>query len=348
MHRVQGPGDYLGRTSHIVKVTKMGKKPAKETTSPRKDEAIVHVVLDNPKVLQAILKVAAGLVDSTRMAFNKDGFHMRAVDQSRVGMLQIFLPPSFFSVYGIGTETDWMIDIRAFQKIIARAGKGAAVDMRITPDEPEYLQIALVAGKRRRAFKARQTSAGLFNEDKSDVVKNVTDGLITHKAITFQIDNSAFDEILADAAIVGDILGMEYNPAIKAFSFTTVDDTGAYKQETEIPREDTAIIDFEEHQKDYSLISGHYSIAYMQMMLEIKAVSNNIKVSMVPAMGSHTSGMPVLFNASITGLDTGRFMFALAPRVDVEENEIPDDFGDLEVTEDDLNDPDLDVLDLDE
>ena len=335
----------------------MGKKTAK-TPAPAAPSATVHVVLPDARILQAILKVAAAIVDDVRLVFKPTGLAIRAMDAGHVGLLAIDLPASFFETCAVAETTPWVVNIKDFSKVVARAGAGTALDLRITPEDAIYLQVGILAGKRRRTFKVREVAQALTlpdNHDEKDaLVDQFTTDLAAQAGITVQFASEMLAEILGDVGIVSDVVRMEFDAVNKWFVFSAWDPTSTYQQETKILTDDPGILDIKEHREDFAILQGMYSADLLGAFLQIKPVAKEMSFTMIPARGDKEGvaggAMPLCMAATIMGSDLGTFKFALAPRTEENDDDL-DEFDadsiesalegeEFEVTEEDMGDED--------
>ena len=106
---------------------------------------------DDAKTWQALISAISALVDEANFEVTPKGITLRAMDPSRIAMVDFELPKSAFSHFKADEEGRIGINLDEMEKIVKRAGAGNSLEISVEPDKNQ-LQLKL-EGRTKRSFR---------------------------------------------------------------------------------------------------------------------------------------------------------------------------------------------------
>jgi proliferating cell nuclear antigen len=241
------------------------------------------------KLLRDMITSISILVDEATFKLEPDGMKLRAMDPSRVAMVDFEWPKTIFEEYQCDPPAKMCINITELLKLLKRAGKDEIVELAL--DETAHL-VVKIAGKHTRSFTMPTLEASeeevptpklTFNVK----VKATTDGL---------------NQAIEDAQLVSDHVRIEADPE-KLLLNASGDLMGATI--TIQKGSDTLLeLDAKEPSK------ATFSLSYLSEI--IKAASQTSDIATL----EFSTDMPIKLD--FQQAKEGRLTFYLAPRIETE------------------------------
>ncbi|AIF69077.1 DNA polymerase [Palaeococcus pacificus DY20341] len=245
-----------------------------------------EIVFDGAKDFADLIATASNLIDEAAFKVTNEGISMRAMDPSRVVLIDLDLPNTIFSKYDVESTETVGVNIDHFKKILKRAkGKDTLI---LKKGEENYLEIIL-QGTATRKFK-------LPLIDVEELELELPELPFTAKAV---ILGEVIKEAVKDASLVSDsikIIAKENELIFKA-------EGEIQEVETKLTLEDEGLLDLEVEEETKSA----YGISYLADM--VKGIGKSDEV--ILRLGTE---MPLQMDYPVR--DEGRLTFLLAPRVE--------------------------------
>ena len=245
-----------------------------------------EVVFDGAKEFADIIATASNLIDEAAFKFTEEGISMRAMDPSRVVLIDLNLPQSIFSKYEVEEEETIGVNMDQFKKVLKR---GKAKDTLILrKGEDNFLEVTF-EGTARRTFR-------LPLIDVEELELELPELPFTAKVVVL---GEVLKEAVKDASLVSDaikFIATENEFVMKAEGETN-------EVEIRLTLEDEGLLDLEVKEETKSA----YGISYLSDM--IKGIGKADEVIL-----NFGNEMPLQMEYPIR--DEGRLVFLLAPRVE--------------------------------
>lgn len=246
--------------------------------------------MSDAKLLKDMVTSISILVDEATFKIDPEGLKLRAMDPSRVAMIDFEWPKTVFEEYTCTEPTKMCINITEFLKLLKRAGKDETVELSLD-EKTGKLQIA-ITGKYARNFTMPTLEA---SEEEVPTPK-----------ITFNIKVKATTEGLSqaieDAQLVSDHVKIEADPDKLVFN-ASGDLMGAT---ITLQKGSEAVLELEakEHQK------ATFSLSYLAEIIKAASATSDI------ATLEFSSDMPIKLDFHQP--KEGKLIFYLAPRIETE------------------------------
>jgi proliferating cell nuclear antigen len=242
------------------------------------------------KQLRDMITSISILVDEATFKLDAEGMKLRAMDPSRVAMIDFEWPKTIFEEYMCTEPTKMCINITELLKLLKRAGKGETLELSI--DEKTGKLQVVIAGKYARNFTMPTLEA---SEEEVPTPK-----------ITFNVKIKATTEGLSqaieDAQLVSDHVRIEADPEKVVFN-AAGDLMGATI--TLQKGSDTLLeLDAKEPQK------ATFSLSYLTEIIKTASATSDI------ATLEFSSDMPIKLD--FQQAKEGKLTFYLAPRIESE------------------------------
>jgi len=245
-----------------------------------------EVVFDGAKEFANLIATASNLIDEAAFKFTEEGISMRAMDPSRVVLIDLNLPESIFSKYEVEEEETIGVNMDQFKKVLKR---GKAKDTLILrKGEDNFLEVTF-EGTARRTFR-------LPLIDVEELELELPELPFTAKVVVL---GEVLKEAVKDASLVSDaikFIATENEFVMKAEGETN-------EVEIRLTLEDEGLLDLEVKEETKSA----YGISYLSDM--IKGIGKADEVIL-----NFGNEMPLQMEYPIR--DEGRLVFLLAPRVE--------------------------------
>jgi len=248
------------------------------------------VKMADPRLLRNLMNSIATLVDEATFDINPEGIKLRAMDPSRVAMIDFELPKTVFDEFICDQPTKMCINISELLKLLKRSGKDDFIELSLD-EKTGKLQITLI-GKYTRTFTMPTLETAEEEVPTPKLTFNVrakvtTDGLKT-----------AIDE----ASLVSDHVRLEADSE-KIVMRATGDIMGAV---IELKKGSDALLDIEVTEPS----KATYSLSYLSEIIKAASATSDI------ATLEFSTDMPIKMDFQQPR--EGKLTFYLAPRIEVE------------------------------
>ena len=245
-----------------------------------------EVVFDGAKEFADLIATASNLIDEAAFKFTEEGISMRAMDPSRVVLIDLNLPESIFSKYEVEEPETVGINMDQFKKVLKR---GKAKDTLILrKGDDNFLEVTF-EGTARRTFR-------LPLIDVEELELELPELPFTAKVVVL---GEVLKEAVKDASLVSDAI--KFIATENEFIMKAEGETN--EVEIRLTLEDEGLLDLEVEEETKSA----YGISYLSDM--IKGIGKADEV--ILRFGNE---MPLQMEYLIR--DEGRLVFLLAPRVE--------------------------------
>jgi len=242
------------------------------------------------KLLKDMITSISILVDEGTFKIEPDGMKLRAMDPSRVAMIDFEWPKTVFEEYVSTEPTKMCINITEFLKLLKRASKDETVELSLD-EKTGKLQLT-IAGKYTRNFTMPTLEASEEEVPTPKITFNVR-----AKATT-----QGLSQAIEDAQLVSDHVKIEADPDKIVFT-ASGDLMGAT---ITLQKGSDALLDLEakEHQK------ATFSLSYLTEIIKAASATSDI------ATLEFSSDMPIKLD--FLQPKEGKLSFFLAPRIETE------------------------------
>jgi proliferating cell nuclear antigen len=246
--------------------------------------------MSDAKLLRDMATAISILVDEATFKIDPENLKLRAMDPSRVAMVDFEWPKTIFDEYICTEPTKMCINITELLKLIRRAGRDEVVELSLD-EKTGRLQVK-ITGKYTRNFTMPTLEAA---EEEVPTPK-----------ITFNVRAKATTEglrqAIEDAQLVSDHVRIEADPEKLIFN-ASGDLMGAT---IELQKGSDALLDLEAKEPS----KATFSLSYLLEI--IKAASSTSEIATL----EFSSDMPIKLDFQQT--KEGKLMFYLAPRIETE------------------------------
>lgn len=248
---------------------------------------MLEAKFDDAKTWQALISAISALVDEANFEISPKGMTLRAMDPSRIAMVDFELPKSAFSAYECDEEGHLGINLDEMDKIVKRAGAGNSLELALDR-EKNQLQITL-QGRTKRSFKISLIDLGA---DRPPTL-NVDFG------INIKITADTLKEIIQDANVISDFIQIDAQP--DNLTISARGDTG--NLEVMIGKSEEALLEYTVKEPAKSL----YALEYLNDMMKAVAASDTVQLEF-------GKGTPIKLVFAVSS--GGHITYFLAPRVE--------------------------------
>ncbi|HDD31708.1 MAG TPA: DNA polymerase sliding clamp [Thermococcus litoralis] len=245
-----------------------------------------EIVFDGAKDFASLIDTASNLIDEAAFKVTEEGISMRAMDPSRVVLIDLNLPAGIFSKYDVDGEETIGVNMDHFKKILKR-GKGKDI-LVLKKGEENFLEITL-EGTAKRTFRLPLIEV-------EELELELPELPFTVKAV---ILGEVLKEAVKDASLVSDSIKF----VAKENEFVMRAEGETQEVEIKLTLEDEGLLDLEVEEETKSA----YGVSYLADMA--KGIGKADEV--VLRFGNE---MPLQMDYPIR--DEGRLTFLLAPRVE--------------------------------
>ncbi len=242
------------------------------------------------KLLRDMVAAISILVDEATFRIEPDTLKLRAMDPSRVAMVDFEWPKTVFEEFVCAEPTKMCINIGELLKLIKRATKNEEIELSLD-DKAGRLQVK-ITGRYMRNFTMPTLEASEEEVPTPKITLNAK-----AKATT-----EGLREAIEDAQLVSDHVRIEADPERLVF-YAKGDLMGAT---IELKKGSDALLDLEIKEQS----KATYSLSYLSEIIKAAAATSEI------ATLEFSSDMPVKLDFQQT--KDGRLTFFLAPRIETE------------------------------
>ena len=242
------------------------------------------------KQLKDMITAISTLIDEATFDINPDGIKLRAMDPSRVAMVDFEWPKTVFDEYTCSEPMKMCINISEMLKLLRRTGKDESVELSL--DEKTGRLQMTIRGRYMRSFNMPTLEAVEEEVPTPKVAFNVrakttTDGL---------------SQAIEDANLVSDHVRLEIDKE-KMVMRATGDLMGAT---IEMKKGSDALLDLEAKEPS----KATFSLSYLSEIVKASAATSDI------AIIEFSTDMPIRLDFQQP--KEGKLTFYLAPRIEVE------------------------------
>jgi len=242
------------------------------------------------KLLKDMITAISILVDEATFKVDPEGLKLRAMDPSRVAMVDFEWPKTVFDEYSCAELTKMCINISELLKLLRRTAKDEVVELSLD-DKTGRLQIK-ITGKYSRNFTMPTLEASEEEVPTPKITFNVR-----AKATT-----QGLSQAIEDAQLVSDHVKIEAD-AEKLVFHATGDLMGAT---ITLQKGSDALLDLEAKEAS----KATFSLSYLSEIIKAASATSEI------ATMEFSTDMPIRLEFQQT--NEGRLVFFLAPRIENE------------------------------
>jgi len=242
------------------------------------------------KPLRDMISTIAIIVDEATFKLDPEGIKLRAMDPSRVAMVDFEWPKTVFEEYQCAEPVKMCINISELLKLLKRAGKDEALELSLD-DKTGKLQIK-ISGKYTRDFTMPTLEASEEEVPTPKINFNI-------KAKTTA---NGLSQAIEDAQLVSDHVRIEADPEKLIFN-ASGDLMGAI---IAIQKGSDTLLDLEVKEPS----KATFSLSYLAEIIKAASATSDI------ATLEFSSDMPIKLD--FQQLKEGKLSFYLAPRIETE------------------------------
>jgi len=236
------------------------------------------------------LDALSAIVDEATFTIDPDGIKLRAMDPSRVAMVDFEMRKTSFDEYESEGESKVCVNLNELKKLLKRAGKDDTIEMSLSEDSGQFL--VKIRGRYTRTFSLPVLES---SEEEIPEPKLTFNAKITLTA-------SDFYDTLRDAEMVSDSVRIEADGERLVMS-AKGDVAGA---EIEIRKGDDTLISMEVKEPS----KATFSLSYLTDIVKAAADTSDIVTL------EFSTDMPLRLD--FRQRYDGKLVYLLAPRVEVE------------------------------
>jgi len=227
------------------------------------------------------------MVDEATFTFSPEGIRMRAMDPSRIAMVDFEMPSTSFEEYDCEAEAKAGVNLDQFNKLVKRASSGEKLELELKPDEGR-LRVRF-RGRITRGFAVPLLDLGYEELPTPRISFNVQARLLA----------DAVEEALKDAELVSDHVKIQATPDELVFQSSS--DKG--ESSTTFSKEGGALLELNVKEPSRAM----YSLSYLTDMMKASAASDIMELQF-------STNIPLTLIFDLPG--GGRIQYWLAPRLE--------------------------------
>jgi len=249
-----------------------------------------EIVFDRAKDFTSIITGVSNLIDEAAFKITKEGISMRAMDPSRVVLVDLNLPAEIFSKYYIEEEETVGLNMEHFKKILKRAKSEDTLILRKGKDA--FLKIIM------QGIATRKFELPLIEVEELEL--DLPDLPFTAKAV---ILGEVLKEAVKDASLVNDYINGNIKFIAKENEFIIKAGGETREVEISLTLEEEGLLDIEIQKNTKSA----YGVEYLSNIA--KEIDRTKEVIL-----RFGNDMPLQID--YLRMDEGKVTFLLAPRVE--------------------------------
>lgn len=247
-----------------------------------------EIVFDGAKDFATLIATASNLIDEAAFKVTEDGISMRAMDPSRVVLIDLNLPAAIFSKYEVDGEETIGINMDHFKKILKR---GKSKDILVLKKGEENFLEVILQGTATRTFRLPLIEV-------EELELELPELPFTAKAVVL---GEVLKEAVKDASLVSDSL--KFIARENEFIMKAEGETN--EVEIKLTLEDEGLLDLDVQEDTKSA----YGISYLADMVKGIGKADEVIIQF-------GNDMPLQMDYPVR--DEGKLTFLLAPRVEEE------------------------------
>lgn len=249
-----------------------------------------RVKMGDAKLLRDMITAISTLIDEATFDITTDGIKLRAMDPSRVAMVDFAWPKTVFDEYVCSEAMKMCVNISEMLKLLRRAGRDESVELSF--DEKTGRLQMTIRGKYVRTFNMPTLEA---------MEEEVPTPKITFN-VRVKTTTEGLRQAIEDASLVSDHVRVEVDQN-KMLMRATGDLMGAT---IELKRGSDALLELEAKEPS----KATFSLSYLSEIVKASAATSDI------ATIEFSTDMPVRLDFQQP--KEGKLTFYLAPRIEVE------------------------------
>jgi len=246
--------------------------------------------INDAKLLRDMITAISTLVDEATFNVSPDGLKLRAMDPSRVAMIDFEWPKTVFDEYTCDQPTKICINVTEMLKLLRRTAKDESVELTLD-DKTNRLNVG-IKGKYERTFNMPTLEAAEEEVPTPKITFNV------HAKVTTEGLHQAVEDVL----LVSDHVKIEIDPE-KLTMKAAGDLMGAT---IELKKGSDSLLDIEAKEPS----KATFSLSYLSEIIKTATASSEI------ATIEFSNDMPIRIDFQQP--KEGKLTFYLAPRIEVE------------------------------
>lgn len=248
---------------------------------------MIRASFHDAKLWRNIIMALSTMVGESTFVFSPGGIKMRAMDPSRIGMVDFEMPSSSFEDYVCEAEAKVGVSLDQLGKLVKRASSGDKLELELKPDEGR-LKVKF-RGKATRTFSIPLLDLGYEELPTPRVSFNAQAKLLA----------DAVEEALKDAELVSDHVKIQASADELAFHASS--DRG--ESLTTFSRDGGALLELNVKEPSKAM----YSLSYLMDMMKAAAAADVVELQF-------STNMPLTLIFGLPG--GGRIQYWLAPRLE--------------------------------
>ncbi len=246
--------------------------------------------VSDAKLLRDMATAISILVDEATFKIEPDGLKLRAMDPSRVAMIDFEWPKSIFQEYEAPEPSKMCLNISELLKLLKRAGKDESVELSL--DDKTGKLLVIITGKYARKFTMSMLEPSEEEVPTPKISFNVKAKTTTH----------GLSQAIEDAQLVSDHVKIEAEPEKLTLS-ASGDIMGAT---ITLSKGNDALLELDVKEN----AKATFSLSYLSEIIKAAAATSEI------ATLEFSTDMPVKIDFQQT--KEGKLTFFLAPRIETE------------------------------
>jgi len=246
--------------------------------------------ISDPKLLRDMVTAISTLVDEATFNIAPEGIRLRAMDPSRVAMIDFEWPKTIFDEYTSDQPTKMCINVGEMLKLLRRTGKDESIEL--TLDEKTNRLNVSIKGKYERTFNMPTLEAAEEEVPTPKITFN----------IRAKVTTEGLHQAIEDVLLVSDHVKIEVDSE-KLTMRAAGDLMGAT---IELKKGSDALLDLEAKEPS----KATFSLSYLSEIIKTAAGASDI------ATLEFSNDMPIRIDFQQP--KEGKLTFYLAPRIEVE------------------------------
>lgn len=248
---------------------------------------MIKAVFHDAKLWKNTIQALSTMIDEATFVFSPKGVRMRAMDPSRIAMVDFEMPNTSFEEYVCETEAKVGVNLSNLNRLVRRASPDEKLELVLDPSEGKFK--VEFKGRVARSFSIPLLDLGYEELPIPRVQFNVEAKLLS----------DVVEEALKDAELISDHVKIQASG--KELTFQAFSDKG--ESMTSFTKEGGALLELNVKEDSKAV----YSLAYLTDMLKATAASDVMELRF-------STNMPLTLIFSLSG--GGRIQYWLAPRLE--------------------------------
>ena len=275
----------------------------KEKKPGSKNDGSFSLKLENSRIIKSIIETLSNIIDETMITITKDGLCIKAMDPSRICLLQFIMKEKDFDEFECSSTTEICLNLDDLDKIMKRSAADDSIEIKFKEDDNKIKIIM----KKEGVSRSRTFSLAILDSEQEEIQMEKL--LQIEYPAKWQMDPNLFTEAIKDAEIYSEILNLKTNE--KGLTFSSSGQIG--EMIYDLPKED--LIDSEIEGENL----GAYSINFLKSIMKLSGITEKLDISL-----KTDHPIKLIFNI----LEGAVLSYFLAPRVESADFE-DDDMGEL-------------------